>query len=233
MSKDEKKVPLIYIEGGNGDYKRLMGLIGEITFDHEEADIIVFTGGSDVTPSLYGEPKLHKTTNNPERDAVETSLFHRLLNKPDAIKRAFVGICRGGQFLNVMNGGKLWQHVEGHVQDHPVYSVDEKRAYFCSSTHHQMMRAPTPDQNIPYKMLAYAIDRDGVNKRTKTEKLIHDTCKWAHDGIDIEAMWYPGTRSLCFQPHPEFEGYPDCQKLFLTYMNTHVLPSIGFKEAKS
>jgi hypothetical protein len=221
MSKP--RIPVVYIEGGDGNYRRLAGLFGAITMNADAANLIMFTGGSDVTPSLYGETKLRHTANNPERDAAEVSLYHRL--RADGKQRAFVGICRGGQFLNVMNGGKMWQHVEGHVKDHPVFDIATEKAYHCTSTHHQMMRAPTNGE-IKYEILAYALDRNGLKKRVDTEKLIPDNCKWEHDGLDIEAMWYPDTRSLCFQPHPEFEGYPTCSELFLHYVHKHVIPSL-------
>lgn len=221
MSKP--RIPVVYIEGGDGNYRRLASLFGAITMNADAANLIMFTGGADVTPSLYGETKLRHTANNPERDAAEVSLYHRL--RADGKQRAFVGICRGGQFLNVMNGGKMWQHVEGHVKDHPVFDIATEKAYHCTSTHHQMMRAPTNGE-IKYEILAYALDRNGLKKRVDTEKLIPDNCKWEHDGLDIEAMWYPDTRSLCFQPHPEFEGYPTCSELFLHYVHKHVIPSL-------
>src|SRR5687768_16963203 len=72
-------------------------------------DLICFTGGEDVTPSLYGEVKHPLTYNNPERDKHEVEYFNQFIGIPK------VGICRGGQFLNVMSGGKLHQHILGHT----------------------------------------------------------------------------------------------------------------------
>jgi hypothetical protein len=31
--------------------------------------------------------------------------------------------------------------------------------------------------------------------------------------VDVEVVWYGGTRSLCFQPHPEY-GVEECKKYF-------------------
>lgn len=72
----------------------------EISTNSEEADLLQFTGGEDVTPALYGEGKHPTTDNNPDRDAFESDVYHYYIDKPKA------GICRGGQFLNVMNGAR-------------------------------------------------------------------------------------------------------------------------------
>src|SRR3546814_14796091 len=50
-----------------------------------------------------------------------------------------LGVCRGAQFLNVMPGGKLYQDVDNHVGDHPIYDPQNKRVIpNVSSIHHQM-----------------------------------------------------------------------------------------------
>lgn len=82
----------------------------DITRDFNNADLLCFTGGEDVNPALYGEPCHPYTGFNKQRDAVEKQIFHHAIHEGIPC----VGICRGGQFLNVMHGGKLWQHVHGH-----------------------------------------------------------------------------------------------------------------------
>lgn len=209
----------IYIEGGNRDYARLMEFIGEEVADPSQANVIVFTGGSDVSPSLYGEKPIPQTQTNPARDADEVRLW---IDIADNKKVAKLGICRGGQFLNVMNGGTLWQHVNGHTSDHPVKDIETGKLYKCSSTHHQMMRFPT-DRKITAKMLAVGLSKTGGPRNTmkQTEKATTIT-----DSPDIEAVYYPDTNSLCFQPHPEFEGYPECRDLFLGYVDKYVIPKL-------
>lgn len=55
-----------------------------------EADIVVFTGGEDVTPSLYGAKAHPKSFYNPLRDKEEITMFNKI--KPHQL---VVGICRG------------------------------------------------------------------------------------------------------------------------------------------
>lgn len=75
-----------------------------------EMDGLILTGGADVAPERYGQPVLGAQDMEPVRDALETEAF--------AAARArglpILGICRGLQVLNVLMGGTLVQHVDGH-----------------------------------------------------------------------------------------------------------------------
>lgn len=210
----------VYIEGGNSDYSRLVEHFGEEVYDLDEANVILFTGGSDVTPNLYGETRHARTACNPARDAHEAAIYHTSRAINNTVPRAYIGICRGGQFLNVMNGGKLYQHVESHTQDHFVKDLVGKSVHLCSSTHHQMFRP-----SVDAKVLAVACNSSG-DIQSGTQKHTADICYPHAKDYDFEALWYPDTKSLCFQPHPEFHGYIDCRNLFLSYVDTYVTPSL-------
>jgi carbamoylphosphate synthase small subunit len=144
--------------------------------------------------------------------------------------RAYLGICRGGQLLNVLNGGTLWQHVHDHGRDHHVIDIQSGKVFKCSSTHHQMFRVPITSHAVPYKVLGVACDKDGKIFQD-TQKFFDSTAyeKLEHDRRDIEAMYYPNTNSLCFQPHPEYWGYPQCAELFLSYVENYVIPNLKKK----
>ena len=80
---------------------------------------IVFTGGSDVDPAIYGEPAHPTTQVKPERDAAELLLLRAAL----AADLPTLAICRGMQLMAVAYGGKLHQHlpdVLGHDNHRPV-----------------------------------------------------------------------------------------------------------------
>ena len=73
---------------------------------------LVFTGGSDLDPGLYGaEP--HPETGGVvrERDDFELSLMRAALERDVPM----LAICRGSQVLNVALGGDLEQHVPDRV----------------------------------------------------------------------------------------------------------------------
>jgi putative glutamine amidotransferase len=74
----------------------------------EAIDGIVFTGGADLDPSLYGDERHPETTAvRPDRDASEAALMKAALDRDMPI----LAICRGMQLLNVVRGGNLVQHL--------------------------------------------------------------------------------------------------------------------------
>jgi carbamoylphosphate synthase small subunit len=178
-----------------------------------EADIVLFTGGLDINPELYGEKPLGTTRFDPERDRQDVSVFENSTRR----HKFLVGVCRGAQFLNVMNGGRLWQHVGQHTIDHPVVDIKSGRVIPVSSTHHQMMMPNSKGDLIRVAATNQARFKRGSN------------CGW--DAItdpkfglkeilfDDEVLWYPNNRSLCFQPHPEYDGYPECTKYFFELLD--------------
>ncbi len=79
-------------------------------------DGVVFTGGSDLDPELYGE-EAHEETKGivRMRDDAELALLRAALERDMPV----LGICRGIQVLNVGLGGDLEQHLDGHRHDPP------------------------------------------------------------------------------------------------------------------
>jgi putative glutamine amidotransferase len=80
-------------------------------------DGIVFTGGSDIDPSYYGEQPHPQTRIRPDRDRAELMLLQAAIDR----RLPMLGICRGLQLMAVGNGGRLHQHVPdlGHRDDRP------------------------------------------------------------------------------------------------------------------
>jgi len=85
----------------------------------EGLDAIIFTGGSDVDPALYGETAHPTAYLKPERDAAEVLLMQAAI----AADLPVLGICRGMQLMTVVYGGALHQRlpdVLGHDNHRPV-----------------------------------------------------------------------------------------------------------------
>jgi putative glutamine amidotransferase len=77
-------------------------------------DGIVFSGGSDLDPSLYGAESHAETTGTrPERDRGELALMEAALARDIPL----LAICRGLEVLNVVRGGDLVQHLPEIVGD--------------------------------------------------------------------------------------------------------------------
>ena len=91
-------------------------------------DGILFTGGQDVNPTLYGEkvtPEYQATKPelSAERDAMEPPLLDTMIQ----FDKPVLGICRGIQLINACLGGTLWRDLPS---EHP------------SDVKHHMMKPP-------------------------------------------------------------------------------------------
>ena len=158
----------------------------------EAVDGIVFSGGADVDPALYGaEPHVQTDVPQARRDAAEMALLRAALEHDVPT----LAVCRGVQLLNVARGGDLVQHlpervgheahrqVPGTFSEHPVEVQAGSRLQAAvgsdphvTSHHHQ------------------ALGRVG-------EGLVESA--WAEDGT-VEAVEDPTRRfALGVQWHPE------------------------------
>jgi len=187
-----KETNVMVLDSINSDYAAYFkengySLIDPMDNTQPIPDLIVFTGGTDISPSLYKEKKIRQTQKSDnKRDEFEIQMYKRgvFLNIP------MIGICRGAQFLNVMNGGTLIQHITGHTSGHDVTTYSGKK-FKVTSSHHQMM--------IPlgkYEVLA-------TSSTLLSEKYLTGEGE-AHLQFEYECVYYPKTNSLCVQWHPEW-----------------------------
>ena len=171
----------------------------------EEADIVVFVGGADVDPSLYGEEVLSGTSFNTERDATEEAVYKKCVE----LGTPMFGICRGAQFLHVMNGGKLWQHVDNHAgKPHLIVDTNTGETVEASSLHHQMI-CSDPATSPALEILA--VTNDQIATIFRSEDLFLDLTKSGGNStveIEIEAGSYLKTKCFFVQGHPEI-GCPE------------------------
>jgi len=128
-------------------------------------DGVLFTGGYDVDPQLYGcqaHPKVEGVDSS--RDQVEMHLLYTLLK----LSKPFFAICRGLQLINVALGGSLFAdlpeqypgavrhenhdlprdhlaHVVNLEPDSRLIQVLSTRQPQVNSLHHQGIRTLAPD----------------------------------------------------------------------------------------
>lgn len=170
-------------------------------------DGLLFSGGADLDPALYGDTELHPKTYDvhPLRDRFELELLRAAIERDIAM----FCICRGVQVLNVACGGSLIQDVPDqygttipHRQQEAGYRSNEPshavvvdpdstlaKAYggtsvAVNSYHHQAIKDPAPDLIVTGR---------------------------ADDGL-IEAVEHPGRSFVVgVQWHPEmlFRDHPE------------------------
>lgn len=162
----------------------------------DDADLIVFNGGQDIGTEIYGElpvfrgiPRLKSP-----RDLAEINLY----NEAKKGGKFFLGICRGAQLLNCLNGGTLWQHVNNHGVDHRMLDVITGKMYEVTSTHHQMMRPNLETGQI----IGVASESTVKHSHELTEQFLLQGN--LYNGEDVEIVYYKDTRTLCVQGHPEY-----------------------------
>ena len=152
-----------------------------------KVDGVIFSGGPDVDPCHYGETIWNETVEvDTLRDASDLLLARAAL----AAKKPVMAICRGGQLLNVVLGGSLWQDIPSQVDTLVAHSgashrigVEKGSVLFglfgedsltVNSFHHQAVKTVAPGLRVT---------------------------AYAPDGI-VEAYEY-GDRLIAFQFHPE------------------------------
>ena len=122
----------VFVVGGATNYANFLekaSLVDRV----EDADVVLFTGGEDVDPSLYGCKREQCIHSNLKRDLAEKAIFEKV--RPDQV---CLGCCRGSQMLCVMNGGILVQHCYNHAIGYTHGITDGSTLYQITSTHHQM-----------------------------------------------------------------------------------------------
>jgi hypothetical protein len=148
----------------------------------------LFTGGSDVSPWLYNEQKGRYTSCHQQRDVDELEIFRECFRN----EIPMFGICRGAQFLCVMAGGSLCQHVTGHEYNNHFIRTWDDRQIMVNSCHHQMALPPEDAEVLawtdPSLSTCYL---DGHNMQLPPPE------------FEYESVYYPNINALGTQWHPE------------------------------
>lgn len=150
-------------------------------------DGIIFSGGEDIQPALYGEGVWNNTVYcNSIRDESDFIYAHLALKAGIPI----LGICRGSQLMNVVFGGSLYQDIPSQIPGHLTHAkgaehtiaIEEgsllhrlygTKSLLVNSFHHQAVKVPGRGVKVTAK---------------------------AADGV-VEAWEAPGVTA--FQFHPE------------------------------
>lgn len=164
------------------------------------ADGVLLTGGRDVDPALYDQPR-HPATDNaePGRDGLELALARHALEADIPL----LAICRGLQVLNVAAGGTLVQDIPTAIGDLVPHDLREPRDREAHSVRVK------PESRLA-EALAGEIDEHG---ETQVNSRHHQAIADLAPGLDItavapdglpEAIEKPGARfCVGVQWHPE------------------------------
>lgn len=182
---------------------------GELVDTMEQADLVLFTGGEDVSPGVYGQPRHPTTCHNPRRDRREASEFEQAVE----LGKPILGICRGSQFCCAMSGGILVQDQRQSGYLHWVDTWDGQRIR-VSSTHHQAQfpwRLPAED----WRLLGWARNESATHEGGLGEELVNGQPAL---GREVEIALYRKTKALAIQSHPEHLTHDPAHAPMIAYM---------------
>ena len=179
-------------------------------------DGILFTGGEDFNPAIYGESILNETVEiNEPRDACDLLLMRAALKSRISI----LAICRGEQLLNITAGGTLYQDLPSQYSGALPHNGTNHtvKIKFDSRLGHLLGASGSSGQVMQLEVNSYhhqAVKKIGG-------KLV--ATAYAPDGV-VEAVEMPGRRFVIgTQFHPEklaFEGNALWQKLFDAFVRS-------------
>lgn len=165
---------------------------------YDKLDGILFSGGGDIDPSMYGEePEAKLKDVSLERDAMERQLMQWAIEDDKPI----FGICRGYQLMNVVLGGTLIQDIPSqteNMQNHDISTEKKDRWYVA----HQLK----VDSSSRLATIIGSEPIDANSHHHQAVKRVADQLQavaWAEDGI-IEGVELPRSRfAIGVQCHPE------------------------------
>ncbi len=167
----------------------------------EKCDGVLFTGGVDVDPPLYGEKKRdYCDTVQPKRDDLELRLFRLIENTSLPI----LAICRGIQLVSIALGGTLYQDIYEDGVATLAHKTTEPRYGYA---HEVVVVEGTPLHTLTGsdRMRANTFHHQAIKELGRGLKIM----ALADDGI-IEAVYGEGERYLrAYQWHPERLHYTD------------------------
>ena len=167
--------------------------------DFKICDGFVLTGGIDVLPEIYGEGDDYPHRPEqflPERDRFEAELYRYSQQHQIPI----LGICRGMQYINILEGGKVFQdngeaineihkketedkqHKVGILRDSLLYAIAETGQGDVNSAHHQSIDPQHLGKNL--KVAAYSDTPDPLIEALEFSNL---TAK----GFMMAVQWHP------------------------------------------
>lgn len=170
------------------------------TEDFEQCDGFVLTGGIDVVPEMYGgaEDYPHKPdTFLPERDQFELEIYSY-----SQLKRIPVlGICRGMQYVNILEGGKVFED-NGEEANHFHKKGAEDKVHGINIKQNSLLYSITGLE----KGEVNSAHHQGINPNYLGDNLMVSAYSDTSDGI-IEALEFQDKTNKAFmlgvQWHPE------------------------------
>ncbi|MBO9733180.1 MAG: gamma-glutamyl-gamma-aminobutyrate hydrolase family protein [Chitinophaga sp.] len=173
----------------------ILSYIDDNVEDIPRCDGFVLTGGVDVLPSYYGgsTPYPHQPSHfSPERDAFEKKIYEYSQQQHIPV----LGICRGLQYINILEGGKVYEDIGEaanniHKKDtadkiHDVtirentllHSITGVTSGQVNSAHHQAIHPGHLGRNLMISATSTDNIIEGIEFEDKTDKAFMLCVQW-------------------------------------------------------
>jgi putative glutamine amidotransferase len=160
-------------------------------------DGILFAGGNDLTPAMYGQQNRDAIVLDESRDKHEAILMQMALDAHMPI----LAICRGMQLLNVVRGGTLYQDILKEVPGAENHNGDIKEENVEILLHDLSI--------MPESALAQILKTTAIRSNTFHHQAVNVVGEGlivnakAHDGIIEGVEDMKNGYIIAVQPHPE------------------------------
>ena len=192
------------------------------TEDIYNCDGFILTGGIDVHPPIYnGEmgyknsPEIHE----PDRDHFEAKIYrYSQLNK-----LPLLGICRGMQLVNVMQGGKLIQDLDSANERHKKEASDKEHTVIAkkNSLLSEITGSVSGHVNSAHHQ---AIDPNAIGENLVVNAWDDDDARII-EGLEFRDKTNKGFM-LCVQWHPERMRHKE-ENSFSENLKKHFLQAVS------
>ncbi len=169
------------------------------TEDFATCDGFILTGGVDVHPSFYNGADVYE--NKPDVFQIERDFFEKKIYEYAQLHSLpLLGICRGLQLVNVLQGGQLIQDLSHNNSIHKKEDEDDK-------THHVTVE---PKSLLAEITGTYTAEINSAHHQSVNQQAIGKNLKanaWSHHDEEIEGLEFENKTGkafmLCVQWHPE------------------------------
>jgi len=181
------------------------------------ASALLLWGGEDISPSIYRQKCPKIVYSGPDEPSVRDLIEIALAKEAIRLGIPIIAICRGAQLMCALSGGSLFQHVTHHDGPSHVCQTDEGGEIVSNSVHHQMMNV----EKTNYHRIAW-IEPGISSVYINGDGPIED-----HPKFEPEIVYFPETKALCIQGHPEYmEEKNPFVKYCLELVDKYVLSNV-------
>ena len=181
---------------------------------YKRLDGILFAGGNDINPALYGEEVRLAVDISVARDTAELALMKWALKDHKPI----LGICRGMHLLNVVGGGTLYQDIRAdnpEANNHEQSSQEQNTEFLA---HHLRL----DKQSRFVKIIGqHELGANSHHHQAIKQLAINlNAVAWAEDGTIEAVEAINQDYIMAVQCHPEslHDVAPAWDKLFMSFV---------------